>query len=132
MRIVQCKYWSKEKIIHEKHIFQLYGTTIAYKMDNSGGDVQGHFITSTTLSERARQFANFLGIKVTESFPLDQYPSIKCNIAHRDGEKIYHLPFDQQYDTTKIKSTQGESYVSTIAEAEKKGFRRAFRYRGNG
>jgi hypothetical protein len=27
---------------------------------------------------------------------------IKCNISKRSGEKIYHLPFDQQYDKVKI------------------------------
>ena len=26
--VIQCKRWAAEKTIHEKHIFQLYGTTI--------------------------------------------------------------------------------------------------------
>jgi len=43
----------------------------------------------------------------------------------RDGVKIYHLPFDQQYDRTKIIPDKGEKYVYTVAEAEKAGFRRA-------
>lgn len=127
--IVQCKYWSKEKTIHEKHIFQLYGTVVAYKIDHPGIKVQGHFVTSTTLSERARQFAKCLGIKCTESLRLAPYPCIKCNISRRPGgERIYHLPFDQQYDTTVIEADRGEFYASTVAEAEAKGFRRAFRY----
>ena len=33
--IVQCKYWSQNKQIHEKHIFQLYGTLISYSIDHS-------------------------------------------------------------------------------------------------
>ena len=57
------------------------------------------------------------------------YPCIKCNISI-SGEKIYHLPFDQQYDKVKING-RGECYVGTILEAEKKGFRRAFRWKGN-
>lgn len=130
VRIVQCKYWSKGKTIHEKHVFQLYGTKVAYEMDNAGMDVQGHFVTSTTLSERARRFADHLGVKVTDSLALDQYPCIKCNISRRDGERIYHLPFDQQYDKTMIETDRGECYASTIKEAEAKGFRRAFRYHG--
>lgn len=32
--IVQCKYWSMNKVIREKYIMQLYGTTIAYKEEN--------------------------------------------------------------------------------------------------
>lgn len=31
MYVIQCKRWSVEKTIHEKHIFQLYGTTILQK-----------------------------------------------------------------------------------------------------
>ncbi|MFA6944293.1 MAG: hypothetical protein WC220_00200, partial [Pedobacter sp.] len=58
----------------------------------------------------------------------EKYPVIKCNIAS-DGEKIYHLPFDQQYDKTLIKNN-GEFYAATVREAENKGFRRAFRWRG--
>ncbi|HTQ32300.1 MAG TPA: restriction endonuclease [Opitutaceae bacterium] len=128
--IVQCKYWSQEKQIHEKHVFQLFGTMIAYRHDNPGKNVDGHFVTSTRLSDRARAFAKDLGIKISENTSLEKYPCIKCNIAKRDGEKIYHLPFDQQYDRTTIISDSGEFYASTIEEAEKKGFRRAFRYRG--
>jgi HJR/Mrr/RecB family endonuclease len=32
--IVQCKYWSKSKLIHEKHITQLFGTMIKYRLEN--------------------------------------------------------------------------------------------------
>jgi hypothetical protein len=31
IRIVQCKYWSKFKTIHEKHIFQLFGSMYQYR-----------------------------------------------------------------------------------------------------
>jgi hypothetical protein len=40
----------------------------------------------------------------------------------------YHLPFDQQYDRTKIIPALDECYVRTVAEAEERGFRRAFRH----
>ena len=128
--IVQCKYWSLEKTIHEKHIFQLHGTTIAYTLDHPRKKVRGHFVTSTKLSDRARQFATHLGIEVTEGLSLSPYPCIKCNISGRSKERIYHLPFDQQYDTTRVEKSRGELYAATVAEAEKLGFRRAFRYRG--
>lgn len=130
VRVAQCKCWSSHKTIHEKHIFQLYGTCVAYQLDNPDKEVTGHFVTSTRLSEMAREFAGFLKIKVTENLPFQRYPCIKCNVSRRTGEKIYHLPFDQQYDRTSIEIERGECYVSTIAEAEERGFRRAFRYRG--
>jgi hypothetical protein len=129
--IVQCKNWARFKTIHEKHIFQLYGTAIAYQIDNPGKIVNATFVTSTVLSERAKQFANALKIQYQELMPLKEYPCIKCNISKKDGEKIYHLPFDQQYDATIIDTNLGEKFVSTINEAESLGFRRAFRWRGN-
>lgn len=128
--VVQCKRWSKEKQIHEKHIFQLYGTVVAYKIDHPGKQVFACFVTSTTLSDRARQFANELRIKILEGHPLEHYPCIKCNVSQRDGTKIYHLPFDQQYDRTLIEEERNECYVETVKEAEALGFRRAFRWRG--
>jgi hypothetical protein len=45
-------------------------------------------------------------------------------------EKIYHLPFDQQYDKTIIIKNSGEFYAKDVKEAVSKGFRRAFRYMG--
>ncbi len=130
IEIVQCKYWSQEKTIHEKHVCQLYGTMIAYRIDHPGTKVSGCFVTSTKLSDRARQFARQLEIKVAEGHPLERYPCIKCNVSLRDRAKIYHLPFDQQYDRTLIKEELNERYVETVAEAEKLGFRRAFRWHG--
>jgi hypothetical protein len=128
--IVQCKCWSSERQIHEKHIFQLFGSVRVYQMDHPDVTVTGHFVTSTRLSSRASLFANSLGIRIKEDFPLAHYPCIKCNVSPRGGDRIYHLPFDQQYDRTKIIKDKGEFYADTVEEAERRGFRRAFRYRG--
>jgi hypothetical protein len=130
VKVIQCKYWSKEKQIHEKHVFQLYGTLVAYRIDHPLMDASACFITSTELSPRARQFADALGIEILEQFPLERYPCVKCNISRRDGTKIYHLPLDQQYDRTIIEEERNECYAETIVEAERLGFRRAFRWRG--
>lgn len=51
---------------------------------------------------------------------------IKCNV--NQGNKIYHLPFDQQYDRTQI-CKPGEFYAYTVKEAVTAGFRRAYRHR---
>jgi hypothetical protein len=147
IKVIQCKYWAKHKTIHEKHICQLFGTTLKYwvelkKMKLSSDreflksllkkdELQGIFITSTILSEVAKEFANELGIEIIESFPFKEYPSIKCNISKSNGEKIYHLPIDQQYDKTIIEEEKNECYVDSVAEAEKLGFRRAWRWKGN-
>jgi DUF2075 family protein len=129
--VIQCKYWSKFKTIYERHIFQFFGTVFKYRDDNPGKTIRGLFYATTTLSELARRFAKELNIGIEEKFPFDKnYPSIKCNISRIDGTKIYHLPFDQQYDTTKIEKNRNEFYCQTVKEAEDRGFRRAFRYKG--
>lgn len=126
--VIQCKNWSQKKEIHENHIAQLYGTTIAYALENKKTDVKPLFMTTAKLSPTAVCFAERLGVEISE-VPFAEFPRIKCNIS-ASGEKIYHLPFDQKYDATKI-DKQGEFYAWTIREAEKKGFRRAFRWHGN-
>ncbi len=144
--IVQCKCWGQHKIIHEKHINQLYGTCAKYFMDLESSVLVGdlfdgfkskikiskHFVTSAQLSERSKKFADALGIVYKENFPLKCYPCIKCNISRKDNEPIYHLPFDQQYDKVVIEKERGEFYASTVLEAEQNGFRRAWRWRENG
>jgi len=130
VEVVQCKYWSQYKEIHEKHICQFKGTVLKYCIENPNKKVLGRFYTSTKLSDTAKKFAEALEIKPIENFPLKPYPSIKCNLSRRNNEKIYHLPFDQQYDRTLIEEERNECYVETVAEAEKLGYRRAFRWRG--
>lgn len=127
--VVQCKNWSQFKNIYENHIFQFFGTVYRFKFDHPKSNVKAAFYTSTELSEVARSFAVDLGIDLKENFKLERYPCVKCNISRVNGEKIYHLPMDQQYDTTKIEPDRGEKYVMTVTDAENAGFRRAFRWR---
>lgn len=146
IEIVQCKCWASHKMIHEKHINQLYGTSVKYYIEHQqiteqkkdlvlfpdiikSGYIKATFVTSTKLSDTAKKFASALGINVIEEKPLEKYPIIKCNI-NSNGNKIYHLPFDQQYDRTIIKNN-GEHYAMSVMEAESKGFRRAFRWKGS-
>ena len=118
------------KTIHEKHINQLYGTVIKYTFDNPEEKVSAALYTTTKLSERAKEFAQYLSVGVKEEFLYQKYSAIKCNISRRSGEKIYHLPFDQQYDKTLIEDERNECYVETAREAENLGFRRAWRWKG--
>lgn len=136
VHVVQVKCWSKEKLIHEKHVFQLFGTTQLFLIAAGKGDlftpkVTPRFVTTTSLSPVAKQAAEWLKIEIQENLALDKtFPMIKCNINQSTAERIYHLPFDQQYDRTKIVPNLGERYVATAAQAEKLGFRRAFRFTG--
>lgn len=129
--VIQCKNWAEFRTIYEKHIFQFFGTVFQYKDENKDRKVRAIFYTSTNLSDLARRFSKELNIELKENFKFDkEYPSIKCNVSRIDGTKIYHLPFDQQYDKTKIEKDRKEFYCKTAKEAENAGFRRAFRYKG--
>lgn len=132
--IIQCKYWSSQKQIHEKHITQLYGTIISYSIENhiDQSTINGVLVTNIQLSDAAKEFAERLGIEYAENIEVSNCPCIKCNIGRDDfgTTYIYHLPFDQQYDTVKIDSP-GEFYAMTVAEAEAAGFRRARKWFGN-
>ena len=134
--IVQCKYWSKEKTIHEKHIFQLFGTKVCYEMEHEDDNivVNSKFVTNTVLSTKAKEIAELLGIEVIENYEIGSFPRIKCNIGKDEkgrSIKIYHLPMDQQYDNVIIEKDKGEMVVSTVKEAEKAGFRRAYKWIGD-
>lgn len=126
--IVQCKRWAASKEIHEKHIFQLFGSTFEYRINNPLVRVEGILVATCPLSPKAALYANELGIEY-RNVPYDQdYPVIKCNVSNNGN--IYHLPFDQQYDRVVIDSALGEFYASTVIEAESKGFVRAKHWSG--
>jgi len=144
--IVQCKCWSSDRPIHEKHIYQLYGTFCDYAISNNiktrerqrelfnGAhalqNISAVFFTTAQLSPRAREAADLLGIDVRDSYPSNwDYPRVKCNVSRRDGKRIYHLPFDQQYDRILIEPERGEFFATTCQEAEERDFRRAWRWR---
>lgn len=136
MVVIQCKYWSKFRTIYEKHIFQFFGTVFQFRDENPDKAVTAVFYTTTQMSALARRFADELGISLKENFPFDpHYPCIKCHTSKSEtdyasrGTKIYHLPFDQLYDKTRIEKRYGEFYCRTVKEAEDAGFRRALRHR---
>jgi hypothetical protein len=129
VHIVQAKYWAQHKTIHEKHVFQLYGTTLLYSL-HSGKEKPARAILCCTnqVSGVAQEAAKALGVEIRQ-LPMEKsYPMIKCNV--NGPERIYHLPFDQQYDRVRIGGVPGECYARTTAEAEKLGFRRAKRWSG--
>ena len=120
------KHLDRARYPELRYIMQLYGTTIAYKEENRKLFLpHGIFITNIDLSDTAKKFAKFLNISVIKQ-PLGEYPLIKCNV--NQGNKIYHLPFDQQYDRTQI-CKPGEFFAYTVKEAVNAGFRRAYRHK---
>ncbi|MDD2276905.1 MAG: hypothetical protein PHP56_10270 [Smithellaceae bacterium] len=147
--IIQCKHWAQYKELHEKHIFQLFGTTMEYWIRNFGSHksqnsfkefvnylneskLKSIFICSTSLSDKAKEMADVLNVMIIENLPRGNFPRIKCNTNYDEfgtKTKIYHLPMDQQYDRTIITKSKGEFCAYTVKEAEDAGFRRAFRHK---
>ena len=127
--LIQCKRYSaiKSRVVRENTVAQLYGSAALYHAEHPLTNVKPVIYTSSELSAEAKRFADLLEIEVVDNCPLEEYPMIKCNIS-QSGEKIYHLPFDQQYDKVKIAGKNGAMFVSTVVEAEKMGFRRAYRW----
>lgn len=131
VEIIQCKRYSaqKNKYVHENTVAQLFGVTAVYNMENPQKRAEAVIYTSSALSDEAKHFASYLNIKVVENEKIKEYPIVKCNKG-KNGEKIYHLPFDQQYD--KIKINKGKAmYVASAAEAESMGYRHAYKWKGN-
>ena len=138
--LVQCKNWKQDSIIYEKHICQLYGACKFYDKESVNREfgetifsniewkkVTPIFVTTTQLDEHAAVVANALGVKIRYEALSRDYPIIKGNINNA-GEYIYHLPFDQMYDKTKIIPSKGERWFKTVQEAENAGWRRAKRH----
>ena len=78
------------------------------------------------MAPRIREIAVIMGVRIKDDVVVEDWPMVKCNIA-ADGERIYHLPMDQQYDRVRV-AKKGECYVQTLADAERLGFRRAKRW----
>ena len=126
--LIQCKCWSKSSTIYEKHIAQFLGSCAFYKITNIGDlftKYHYRFYSTADLGETAIKFATELGIDIYMQAFNKHYPIIKCNINGDD--KIYHLPFDQQYDKVKLNKS-GEFYAVSVKQAEGMGFRRAKRW----
>ena len=84
--IIQCKYWAQYKEIHEKHIFQLFGTSMEYWIKNynnknkksfedfakalNDNTLRPIFFTSTSLSDRSKEMANALSIEISNMIGL--------------------------------------------------------------
>ena len=97
IEVVQCKRWSRRKRIHEKHVFQLFGTVVLARIETPRPGGHRHIHDHHHAFPDAARFADHSTSRVEEQVPLEDYPRIKCNIAR---ERRADLPpaFDQQYD----------------------------------
>ena len=123
--IVQAKCWAKNKLIQAKHIFQLYGTKIHFRRitKEKPRSVRAVFYTTASFSDDALEVARVLGVELRKRKLDRSYPMIKCAVGI-NGEKVYYLPFDPEYDRLRIDPQRGDFFARTVKEAAAKGFRR--------
>lgn len=121
--LIQCKYWSSKKTIHEKHLCQLYGTSYKYQIEHPDESVIPVFVCHNRLSQVALDFANKLGIEVHQNVELGDYPAIKCCDNERNETFIFYLPFDLGYDEIKNCTKH-----FTVEEVMKLGYRRRYKW----
>ena len=100
---------------------QLSGTMLHYA-NKTKKIPKGIFITTTKLSNTAKDFAKELNIQYRYVKLDKNFPMIKCNVNKR-GKKLYFLPFDKFYDKVHVEKNKNEFYTSSIKIAESKGFR---------
>lgn len=65
--------------------------------------------------------------KITTNPTPPQNCNIKGNISYRTGEKIYHVPGQQYYNSTEIDASAGERWFCSEAEAQAAGWRKSKR-----
>lgn len=120
--IVQCKNWSKDSIIHAKHVHQLFGTAQQYQAEYPEKKINAVFISTADFSLEATEAAKKLKIELKVVPLRKDYPTVKCNINSKG--KLYHLPCDdaKTYDNIQITERSGEAFVHTVEEAVRLGF----------
>lgn len=127
--VIQCKRWGKSSIVRENVLLELSGSAKFAQTKFPKKQIRPVLYTTTSVSKDALAIAEKLGIEVFENFDIQEYPLIKCNISET-GEKIYHLPNFQRYDTIFITPSKGDFYTATVEEATSFGFRPAHKWKG--
>ena len=124
--IIQTKCWSKRRSVHEKDIYQLFGTMTHVKLtqENPKRKTRAVFYTTSQFTSLAKQAATALGVELRVERLNRTYPMIKCSVTPM-GDRIYYMPFDHGYDLVKIDRQRDEHFVKTVDQAVKKGFKRA-------
>ncbi len=126
IRIIQAKYWNRNKTIFSNHIHQLAGSSASYvycKKKFRDFNIQKYLCYRNKIDETAVKEAKKLKIKLEFIEIEETYPRIKCNIS-KNGAKIYHLPFDKYYDLVKIDKNKGEFYCYDVNQALGLNFKR--------
>lgn len=120
--IVQCKKWSRKKVLESNVVDQLHGAHDNYVAEHhlEKNNVIPVLVTSTTASEEAKAHARNLNILLFENVRPGYFPRIKCYIDET-GNKLYKLPLDDGYDEQPM-GQYGSAFHVRISQAEDAGY----------
>lgn len=108
--IIQCKRWASQKLIHEKHIYQLFGTVTDYSLENPLLVTTGLMISTCSLSDKAREVAKHIGIDCEENVSFPDYRSTTqtANCTHGRSKKPSTKAFAEHFVTCQTVHRQGK------------------------
>lgn len=118
--IAQCKYTSGP--IAAATVYYLFGTAIDWKREhNFTGWLDIAFFSHSEFMPEARVAAKRLNISLHECYPFHPFPAVKCHL-NRDGRRLYHLPWQQNYRRTLINPKNGDCLTWWVREAVELGY----------
>jgi endonuclease YncB( thermonuclease family) len=140
-RVVQCEVARKDKYDRSLGECSVAGTELSRAMVREGWALafvkySNRYVADEKAAKAAKAGAWAGSFMKPWDWRLREYeeaqkqvPSgcvIKGNI-NKNGERIYHMPFQQAYKRTRIDPKKGERWFCTEEEALKRGWRRALR-----
>lgn len=102
-------------------VYYLAARALRFKMDNPSLNVGALCVTSSTLSDNAKNVADKFSIAVKDTIPFQNFPYVKCKVLD-DGTKVHYTPLDNEYLTTTVSSENGDMFCDTANDAMQQGF----------
>jgi len=97
-----------------------------YSMDYVADERRASAARRGLHGSRVQSPEQFRATRRATSTPADRACAIKGNISSR-GERIFHVPGQENYERTRISTRKGERWFCTPAEARAAGWRQARR-----
>lgn len=104
-----------------------YEKQLAYKEAETYARDTGAGLWADGVCELAVEEVVVVPILTTPAVASSESCTIKGNISYSTGEKIYHIPGQENYTDTVIDTFKGESWFCTESEAVAAGWRKAKR-----
>ena len=118
--LIQCKNWRNTAVLHENFIHQLTGSSLEYRRTHHGFRVGSLFVTSASLSSRAKEAAKVCGVVFREQIPFKLFPYAKCIVIGK--LKIYYTPHDEEYLHETVRKKNGDTFCWDDTKAQAEGF----------